>query len=266
MSHRLTRAYLLRMVRTTTGCLAVMGMTSVCRAADTTDAAWKAAHSAGVTAAEKTDLAAARLCFASALDEAKRGGSAELAARTSVGYANALTHEGRHADAARVLAVAAKLGTVDGAISPATLTMIKSGLQIAKARSGTLDALEVNAISTARSAPTPDASARVAPTPDASARSAPTPDASARVAPTPDASARSLASTAPTPDASARSAPTPDASARTPLTASAIGAFGVAWWSGTSAAASRTAPTPDASARTAQILDELVSVVKTISK
>ena len=256
MPHTMKWPRFLRTVRTATGCLALIGMTSVCHAANVTDAAWKAAHSAGVTAAEKTDLAAARLCFASALDEAKRGGSAELAARTSVGYANALTHEGRHPEAARVLEVAAKLGTVEGAISPATLTMIKAGLQIAEAGSGTLDALEGGAASAARSAPTPDASARVAPTPDASARSL------ASTAPTPDASARS----APTPDASARVAPTPDASARTPLTASAIGAFGVAWWSGKPAKASEAAPTPDASARTAQILDELVGVVKTIGK
>jgi hypothetical protein len=267
-------------LRTVVSCIAAIGSLAVSRAADTDVAAWKAAHSAGVQAAGKTDLAAARQCFAAALDEARRSGSAEHAARTAIGYANTLTHEGRHQDAARLLEVAARLGAVDATVSPATLTAIKSGLQIAKSGSGTLDALEAGAIASARSAPTPDASARVAPTPDASARSlagvaptpdasarsAPTPDASARVAPTPDASARSLAGVAPTPDASARSAPTPDASARTPMTASAIGAFGVAWWSGKPAASSQAAPTPDASARTGQTLDELVGLVKELGK
>ena len=181
-------------------------------------AEWAASHTAGTEAAKRGDLSKAKSCFAAAIREAHATGHSEQAARSTIGLANALTHEQQHAAASGVLAIAVKLCDVQGAVAAPTAAALRDSLSIAKSGAGTLDDIERR---------TAGASTRPA---------APTPDASARVG----------------------GAPTPDASARSGVMASAIGAFGGAWRPAAAPDAGRTvaAPTPDASARS--ILQELV--------
>lgn len=88
------------------------------------------------------DLAKAKASFATAISEANDSGNADQAARSAIGLANALAHEGQHSAAVGVLAIAAKLCGVQGAVEGPTAAALRDSLAVAKSGEGTLDHVE----------------------------------------------------------------------------------------------------------------------------
>ena len=80
--------------------------------------------------------------FATAISEANDSGNADQAARSAIGLANALAHEGQHSAAVGVLAIAAKLCGVQGAVEGPTAAALRDSLAVAKSGEGTLDHVE----------------------------------------------------------------------------------------------------------------------------
>ena len=78
--------------------------------------------------AQQGDLAKAKASFAKAIGEANTAGNADQAARSAIGLANALTHEKQHAAAAGVLAIAARLCDIQGAITAPTAAALRDSL------------------------------------------------------------------------------------------------------------------------------------------